>query len=348
MFEALEQSSSRHHLTMPVGVFLLCAAAPLPKCGAQSTKGKRAAVTVAPVVNRLDITLAASRPQLSPGSTLAITGTLTNTSTDSTLYLTQASVTLMEPPELEGPIGYLRGWYAYFPSGVSTDTGKARYDDAKIVVALRPGASTVVGWSPNLRLTAGDSEPGVSREWFEQVKTQLRYLFFVPGDYLISVQAKYWTDPKRPEQDYRITTQNMTVHMLAPQFVILLGAALGGLIAYFIFPSSRIRQAVQGEIQTPSGAVSEVSRVVGSVSKGLGGALGAMLWSAIVTILLSRLSGTQFLIQVTASDFWGAIAIGLVAQYAGLKGLEKLFPAADTDSGQSTAQNKPEDATKIV
>jgi hypothetical protein len=70
-----------------------------------------------------------------------------------------------------------------------------------------------------------------------------------------------------------------------------------------------------------------------------------MLLSAIVTILLSRLSDTQFLIKVSVADFWGAIVTGLVAQYLGSKWLERLL-ALPTDTPAHPPLPKGKDATE--
>ena len=48
--------------------------------------------------------------------------------------------------------------------------------------------------------------------------------------------AQYWLDPGYADNAYYTETQAAIVRVAAPQSVILLGAALGGLIAYFIFP----------------------------------------------------------------------------------------------------------------
>jgi hypothetical protein len=59
--------------------------------------------------------------------------------------------------------------------------------------------------------------------------------------------------------------------------------------------------------------------------KELAGVAGAILLSTMATILPSRISETQFLIKVTITDVWGAIAIGFVANYIGAKVLDKIL-----------------------
>ena len=149
----------------------------------------------------------------------------------------------------------------------------------------------------------------------DEVFTELNFIFFNPGDYKITVTANYWHHPVPPFDDYRIAVQTKTVRVAAPQSVILFGASLGGLIAYFILPQGR-RRLTQS---------SESKNWVWNSLKEIGGILGAMLLSAIVTILLSRVSESQFLIRVSITDFWGAIAIGFISNYLGYEILKRLI-----------------------
>jgi hypothetical protein len=78
-------------------------------------------------------------------------------------------------------------------------------------------------------------------------------------------------------------------------------------------------------------------------------AMLAMLWSATVTIVLSRLAQAQLPIQVTVSDVWGAVTIGLFAQYLGVKWLENLLqPSGQAMSGRATkvGESAKEDAIR--
>ena len=61
-----------------------------------------------------------------------------------------------------------------------------------------------------------------------------------------------------------------------------------------------------------------------------------MLLSAIVTILLSRVSESQFLIRISITDFWGAIAIGFISNYLGYEILKKLI---GSDKNSETQAN---------
>jgi hypothetical protein len=136
----------------------------------------------------------------------------------------------------------------------------------------------------------------------------------MPADYKITVTAKYWLVPSRPFDNYRTSTQSAIVHVSAPQSVILFGSIIGGVLAYFLFPQARSR-LINSTIITKHYILKELFGI------GL-----AMLLSATVTILLSRIAETQFLIRVSVNDFWGAIAIGFVATYIGTQIFGKLLP----------------------
>lgn len=318
----------------------VCAA----RASAQTRPDSIAPSAPVPTRGRLEIQLLASRSQLSAGTRVGITGTISNVGTDSTIYLTQASLTLTQPPELEGPLSHIRGFWAYFPNEAQVDAADKYLPADSVVVALVPGASAFVAWTASPSEDAADAgtgvgSPGLIGGTLRQVFNELRFLFFNPGDYRFSVQAKYWTDPARPPRAYHSTTQSMTIRVMAPQFVILLGAALGGLIAYIIFPMRRAQQVTVTRTTTSDTRFTSIFRAATDAQKKITAAFGAMLWSAIVTILLSRLAESQFLVRVTVNDFWGAIAIGLVAQYAGSKWLERLLPdsSGDQKSGDRAA-----------
>jgi hypothetical protein len=179
------------------------------------------------------------------------------------------------------------------------------------------------------------------------VLSELNFIFFSPGNYKITTSVKYWTKPDLTEDTYHTATQSVVIPVSAPQSVILIGAALGGLIAYFILPHGRRKL-----IELPSMNASDVSaltaleRIVRRFTLEISGIVGSMLLSAIVAILLARLSETQFLIRVTITDFWGAIAIGFVANYAGSKFLERILSSAPSNAERTASP--PEASSRPV
>lgn len=299
-----------------------------PTKPAESTKPSSASL--------LDIKLEPSRPQPAAGTGLGITAELRNTSPDSILYLRESNVTLTLPPELEGPFEQSQGWYALFPTEAHPPN-----QDTDAQIALHPGDVYQVIWT---RDPSHQSQNAQVRQGFfgfisslsSEVATELRFVMFAPGDYKINVNVKYWTDPKYPDGAYRTWFQSAVLHVAAPQFVILFGAVIGGLIAYYIVPRAR-RSIVLAIVRMNR----RPGMVLAWLSRELVGATGSVLISTIATILLSRLSETQFLIRVTVNDVWGAMAVGFVANFAGLSWLNKLIPKSITE------QQGKEDITRV-
>jgi hypothetical protein len=137
-----------------------------------------------------------------------------------------------------------------------------------------------------------------------------RGLGFSPGRYTLTIVASYWdtyegAQTKSVERHTEISQIQETI--TAPQSVILFGAALGGIIAFLLLtklqPSSTTGWSSVGWIP---------------------GLLSAVLLSAIVTILIARLSQSQFIISVTVNDLWGAIAVGFIITAAGPSILRKF------------------------
>src|SRR5260370_12611231 len=73
----------------------------------------------------------------------------------------------------------------------------------------------------------------------------LRYITFSPGDYMIKVVASYWADEQSAKNHASLgrhtQTAEIRIGVAAPQHVILFGAILGGLIAYFLLPALRLK-----------------------------------------------------------------------------------------------------------
>lgn len=288
----------------------------------------------------IELKVETSKPRQTAGTGLGVTADIKNVS-DSKIYLYEKRITMTLPPELEGPFRGIRGWWAFFPS-----VWKESYERYDNVIALQPGDTYKVFWEKRPvthgRKEASETQTSILKNVIDTIRSELNFIFFTPGEYKISVLAHYWTDPSFPEDDYRIVSESITLQVAAPQSVILLGAALGGLIAYFILPHARRRF-----IRTESSAAGGKSFFFKRISKEGIGILGAILLSAMVTILLSRISETQFVIRVTVNDFWGAVAIGFVANYAGTKILDKIIPApTKTSASQKKPTQKPAKTAK--
>jgi hypothetical protein len=109
------------------------------------------------------------------------------------------------------------------------------------------------------------------------------------------------------------------------------GAVLGGLIF-------TVLSMVRGEENAMNGASAGRSDTAKTLGKVVLILVGSSLLSVIVTILLSRVEQTQFFIKVSVSDFWGAIAVGFLANYGGWAILDKMVPGAGKGQPQKQTQ----------
>lgn len=303
--------------------------------------------------NGVEITIEGTRSQFSAGTPIGVSAQIVN-KLDKTIYLNEKFTVLNVPSEIEGPFTYADSrWPAFFPTATTPPTGPALKS-----IALKPGDAVRAFWLVSPKLVGEEYEreqlfteglgsppqttmektnsiqrlPGRSqvkgyagigtafKNILGEILTELNFVFFTPGDYKLTVSVNFWLHPLTAlTDDYRIAVQTTTVRIVAPQSVILLGASIGGLIAYIILPQGRQRQT------------QNISHLGLFISKEILGILGAILLSAIVTILLSRISDTQFLIRVSISDFWGAITIGFISNYLGYELLKKLIGAEKND-----------------
>lgn len=265
----------------------------------------------------IEIKLETSRPQPIAGTGLGVMADVRNISSK-TVYLNQQYLTLVLPPELQGPFTSSYGRWGMFPTEMNGKPG----DNWNMWIALKPGDTYRAFWTSlpyNTQNVA--AKPSIGKDLRQEISSELHFLFFSPGDYVISVVAKYWSDPGTHPEDYRTTVQSATLHVEAPQFVILFGAAVGGLVAFLILPQARRR--VRRSRQHGTSPFFFYAARAGSELLGIG---VSILLGSIVTILLSRLSETQLPIRISVTDVWGGMTIGFLATYAGVAYLDKLIP----------------------
>jgi hypothetical protein len=119
---------------------------------------------------------------------------------------------------------------------------------------------------------------------------------------------------------------------------------LGGLLAYFVMSLReggdflRLKAEIDQKLRTPNSRWGVILRNM----------LSAGLLSGVVTIVLSRISDTQFPIKVSVADFWGALTVGFVAYFAGNKLIDKIAGAASTGNAPTPGQpaTKPSPVTQ--
>lgn len=259
--------------------------------------------------NAMRITLKTSRDQATQGSSFGITAEIENVSS-LPIYTMPSAIAMTVPPELDD--GGPHDLWAFIP-GIQVPPNQNYWDT---VIVLEPGSVIPAVWSGGS--LPGSSAAATNTSLTTQTCRQLgmdcgkffRGLGFSPGRYTLTIVSSYWdtyegAQTKSVERHTEISQIQETI--TAPQSVILFGAALGGIIAFLLLtklqPSSTTGWSSVGWIP---------------------GLLSAVLLSAIVTILIARLSQSQFIISVTVNDFWGAIAVGFIITAAGPSILRKF------------------------
>jgi len=186
------------------------------------------------------------------------------------------------------------------------------------VVEVAPGSNTTVFWNGRTR--------GSNR---------VAELFIPPGPYPVTIVTDYWLKKEDAEQKSTDSRQSystiITVLIEASESTIMIGAGIGGVIAYFLLPGARF-------FTSPTGQGKKRSVVLREYAQGVA---ASILLSITATILLSRLADTQFIVKVTVNDIWGAIAIGFVASASG----KKIFQGILGAQHQSPVSSEPQKET---
>jgi hypothetical protein len=327
--------------------------------------------TARSAVPLLEIKVENSQPQATVGIGLGVVAEVKNLS-DASIYLYGKSFVLCLPPEMaSSKSDAARFWYADFPTE-SPGTNANQIQNPYVAVELKPGVSYKASWSPSPDSLAEFTKDSWCHRLFAslvgsnivcRVTSELGFLLFTPGDYKLQVVAKYWTnhanflDATLPNHDtnhaavlarlhpditngttfvsflndgYYTTTQTITLRVAAPLIVVLLGAGIGGLIAHFLFPHAPGSGGGGGGGDDGGGGGGGFWR---RSFKACNAVFGSMLLGVVMTLILSRISDTQLPVRVTVNDFWGAIAIGLIANYYGYSLLVKMISKADKSGG---------------
>lgn len=293
--------------------------------------------------NAMKITLTVSRQQAVAGSDFGITATIENISA-TPIYFVPGAFSMTLPPEIDS--GGPRDWLAFFP-GIIVPPNQS-YEDT--VIVLEPGSNISAFWAGQRSTTFDVSPPTTTlgKLWGE-FGDFTKALTFSPGQYSLAIVGSYWDTHEGAQLksvEHHTQTAAVIETITAPQKVVLLGAAIGGLIAFLLL--SRLY---------PTGAWANVRLMTGFIS--------SVLLSTIVTILLSRLSQSQFIVQVTVNDFWGAMAVGFLITAAGPAVLQRFIglvsPAqtgtsarplkgqrqASKDSGASAETSEPVETAEV-
>jgi len=247
--------------------------------------------------DEIKLTLEPSRGQIASDTSFALNALIENTSAHP-IFLSPTSLTLTIPPEVDPAPDVAPGsqWYATLPAtGGEDKTGS--------VLALQPGSRTLAVFSMQK-----------NPKWWQRLATSIR---LVPGDYSVHAVCAYWNTAKDAEAgaaNYSMLVAEQKVPFVSPPLAVFCGAALGGLLAFLLLPS----------LWLPVTKEFKDHKSIAKVGIFLRGLLVSSLLSIVITILLSRVSESQFLVRVSVEDFIGAVAIGFIAGASGTGVLQRF------------------------
>jgi hypothetical protein len=274
------------------------------------------------------VTIATSRTEVTSEGGFGIFADLQNVSLVP-LKMRAAETILVIQPELAGNhncILAVDGFYA-------TEGGATAPRNSSGEIIIQPKEHYVAFWDVSGRnlgkcdsATSQQDNANAKRHWF--TLHPLTYLFnqlaFVPGNYAFVVVGKtYKVTNGQQETIYHTYTDQVKLHVGLTQFDAMLAAMLGGVIGYIVVA---LRDG--GDFSKYAFASGNYFEITKSYLIVLRNMFSAALVSAVVTILLSRISDTQFPIKVSVSDFWGALTVGFVAYFVGNKLIDRIVGLA--------------------
>jgi hypothetical protein len=216
----------------------------------------------------------------------------------------------------------------------------AKRPDRGYDLLIQPEESYRVFWDLQKNGCADNSDRQVLRFWQPGwFKQKWDRAMFAPGTYKVYMDVVFHPEgqpSQTPDQSYHTTTDGRDVVISASESMVLLGAFLGGLLAYIV----KLYYGVQTQL-TVQMENARLKNIIGKTEWIVAG-----VFATTMVILASRLSDT-FPVKVNANDFWGSITLGFVFQWFGVKLLEKLPGLGPATSPAAGPAAGPEPATPV-
>ncbi len=266
----------------------------------------------------LRMALKTSRSQAPSDASFGVVAEIENVS-DLPVYLDR--VTLILPPEIDPISGVLSYW------DLSVPTASDQASREGFPSLLLPGSRTLA--IVNLLKQPGtyqeepstdQSEPSTDQKDSKKtlsarISRHWQQLQFVPGDYTLRLVCSYRMITKEGQNSPPLSqVAETTLPVVAAQTTVLAGAAIGGLMAFILLPNLWLPITKD---------FSKITRLHWTFVILRGVAMSCLL-SVMVSILLSRMSDSTFLIKVSVQDFWGAITVGFLAGTSGTAVLQRF------------------------
>jgi hypothetical protein len=275
------------------------------------------------------VTIETSRPEVTTGGGYGIYADLQNLKSDPvTLY--PRETTLVVQPELADKYPCVFELNGFFP----TETNPSKEFPLGRPIVIQPKEHYRAFWDMNgeaIGLCQGGQEQSWWPDWIaDRMRSSKNRLAFMPGDYAFVVVGKAYVSPEgKAETKYHTFTQDVKLHVGITQMGAITAAVLGGIIGYIVMALRK-----DGDFavlwKKPDGKPRHWFWYLFFI---LRNGFSAALLSAVVTVILSRISDTQFPIKVTVSDFWGALTIGFVAYFTGNNLINRIVGLASKQGG---------------
>jgi len=122
--------------------------------------------------------------------------------------------TLFLPPEVAGPEGpTLCTYFGWF----STEAGNSGFS-YNTPITIAGGNDYTIEWTlSGANKFSGNiwqTNPGVTQDIIQKIKSEMRFIFFSPGDYKATVTLRYHVADDPPDF-FRTTTKSYVVHVAA-------------------------------------------------------------------------------------------------------------------------------------
>lgn len=256
-----------------------------------------------------DLTLNISTATVIAGELWSVSGEIKNRSTKP-IWITDTGCRLSLAPEMYGhnsDTGSIPAFFPTVPSGNRSD-----------IIRIDPGASYIVIWKID-PLTSREGR-GSQASIFKRVSNSIKaFSFFNPGSYLINASIHIWPVKPRMNADTYVTnlgesfckSMSKSISVESSPWVLISGAAIGGVLCFIL-------QLLFGGIGLGETFWSAVKACAVGFSS-------AFILTGVVTVLLSRLATTDFLIVVKIKDIWGSIATGFAIQWLGYPVIERIL-----------------------
>jgi len=256
----------------------------------------------------IKVTISSSTPVITLGSIYSMSASLENVS-NTPIYVDLSSTQLAVHAILSPPMKSCAWFYDALHNSAFDDSAKS--------FLLQPQERVLVYFDLSERPTTNECNNGYWGELSKKIN-------FSPGNYVFSVDG-FYTPLGSTLPAPRTFSESATFQVGISQLRIVIFAAIGGILAYFLTslkPDGDISMFVDQIFNTgkKTFSIDSLKLALALMIK----ILGAALLSGVFAIVSARSSDIKFPITITILDGWGAMTIGFLAYFAGGKIIQVL------------------------